>query len=83
VPTIIDSLIVTLGLDSAGFEKGSRQSREAVNRTKADALLAGKDMEAAGKRGAQFFSQMRNEASWARLRIPDDSELTSASRPNV
>jgi Phage tail lysozyme len=62
VATIIDSLVVTLGLDGSGFEKGSRQSREAVNRTKQDALSAAKEMESAGKRGAQFFSQMRNEA---------------------
>lgn len=60
--TVIDALVVTLGLDKSKFEQGSREADKGIKKTKESALKAGKDMEAAGKQAAVFFSKLRNEA---------------------
>jgi hypothetical protein len=62
VATIVDSLIVTLGLDGKDFEKGQKKTQEALEKTRKDADKTARDMEHAGKQAAQFFSKMRNEA---------------------
>ncbi len=59
--TIIDALVVTLGLDSSGFKKGQKDVSEGLDDTKKAADKAAKDMEAAGKRAASFFGSIRNE----------------------
>lgn len=59
--TIIDSLIVTLGLDPSGFTKGQKAAAEAIVKTKVLAEQAGKDMEASGKKASEFFSQLRGQ----------------------
>ncbi|HXE18297.1 MAG TPA: hypothetical protein VN629_01705, partial [Castellaniella sp.] len=60
--TVIDALVVTLGLDKSKFEQGEREANKGIKKTKESALKAGKDMEAAGKQAAVFFSKLRNEA---------------------
>lgn len=62
MPTVIDSLVVTLGLDAAQFKKGQADTQAALGKTRADANKLGKDMEADGKRAAQFFAQVKTEA---------------------
>lgn len=62
MPTVIDALVVTLGLDKSKFEQGEREANKGIKKTKESALKAGKDMEAAGKQAAVFFSKLRNEA---------------------
>jgi len=62
VPTVVDALTVTLGLDSSAFEKGQAQARESLKKTKNDAAIAAKDMEASGQKAAQFFSTIKTEA---------------------
>jgi hypothetical protein len=57
MPTIIDSLVVTLGLDSSGFKKGQTEVKKGLDDTRKNADQTAKDMEAAGKRAASFLAQ--------------------------
>lgn len=60
--TIIDALIVTLGLDAKGYTTGSKQATKSLKDTGDEAARVAKDMEARGKQAAQFFGKLRNEA---------------------
>ncbi|MEX3614234.1 MAG: hypothetical protein VB141_10895, partial [Burkholderia gladioli] len=60
--TVIDALVVTLGLDPKGFKTGSAQARADLKKTADESAVASKEMEARGKQAAQFFSKIRNEA---------------------
>lgn len=62
MPTVIDSLIVKLGLDPKGFTSGQKQAAASMLKTRQDADATAKQLEAAGKRGAEFFNRMRSEA---------------------
>lgn len=59
--TIVDALLVTLGLDPSGFIKGQKQASESLKKTGDEADRAAKDMEAKGKQAAQFFAQIKKE----------------------
>lgn len=61
MPTIIDSLVVTLGLDPSGFKKGQKDVKGGLDDTRKQAEQTAKDMEAAGKRAASFFGSIRTE----------------------
>lgn len=61
MPTIIDSLVVTLGLDSSGFKKGQTEVKKGLDDTRKNADQTAKDMEAAGKRAASLFGSIRTE----------------------
>lgn len=60
--TVIDALVVTLGLDPSGFTKGQKEASAAVARTKNEATGAAKEMEARGAQAAEFFGKIRNAA---------------------
>ena len=60
--TVIDSLVVTLGLDPKAFKAGSAQARTDLKSTSAEAEKTAKEMQASGKVAAEFFSKIRNEA---------------------
>ena len=60
--TVIDSLVVTLGLDPSDFTKGQKAAAESLIKTRDSAGVVAKDMEAKGKQAAAFFSQVKNEA---------------------
>lgn len=60
--TIIDALVVTLGLDPSKFQKGQKDAQNALKNTRDSATKTAKDMEADGKKAAEFFSKLRNEA---------------------
>jgi len=60
--TVIDALVVTLGLDPSGFTKGQKEAASAVLRTKNEATGAAKEMEARGAQAAEFFGKIRNAA---------------------
>lgn len=60
--TIIDALIVTLGLDAKGFTEGSKKARKSLSDTEKEAARVAKEMEARGQQAAQFFAKIRNEA---------------------
>lgn len=61
MPTIIDALVVTLGLDTSDFKKGQEETKDSLKETRDNAERAAKDMEAAGKRAATFFGSIRTE----------------------
>jgi len=60
--TVIDSLVVKLGLDSKDFQRGSKAAETSFTKTKQAAQKTGKDIEYAGKQGAEFFNQLRKSA---------------------
>ncbi|MBZ6385152.1 hypothetical protein [Pantoea piersonii] len=59
--TVIDALVVTLGLDPSGFNKGQKDVKGGLDDTRKQAEQTAKDMEAAGKRAASFFGSIRTE----------------------
>lgn len=63
MPTIIDSLLVELGLDSAKFDRGRRDVDTAFKKTKEGAAQIAKDIEGSGKKSAAFFTQLKKEAA--------------------
>ena len=63
MPTIVDALIVELGLDAAKFDKGRREVDTAFRKTKENAEQIAKDMEQSGKKSAAFFTQLKKEAA--------------------
>jgi hypothetical protein len=62
VATVVDSLVVTLSIDSTGFDKGFRDAIDALNRVKVEQVKIGAAIEESGKRVAGTFTQIRNEA---------------------
>ncbi len=60
--TVVDSLIVTLGLDPKGFTQGRKQAVQDLIDTRTQANRIAKDVESSGKRASAFFSQIRNQA---------------------
>lgn len=57
MPTIIDSLLVTLGLDSKKFNQGVAQVDKGLKATGKEAEATGKKLEGAGKQGAAGFNE--------------------------
>lgn len=62
MPTVIDALVVTLGLNAKGFTQGAKTAQQAFRTTGAQATETAKNIEANGKQAALFFSKLRNEA---------------------
>lgn len=62
MPTIIDSLVVTLGLDPKGMVAGAKASQKALKSVSDEAAKSAKEMEARGEQASQFFKKIRNEA---------------------
>lgn len=60
--TVIDALVVTLGLDAKAFKRGSAEADESLKHTRDESARTARDMEARGKQAAMFFSKVRNEA---------------------
>lgn len=60
--TVIDALVVSLGLDAKNFVSGSKQVSGSLKTTSDEATRTAKEMEARGAQAAQFFSKIRNEA---------------------
>lgn len=56
--TVIDSLIVTLGLDPRDFEEGQKRAGEAFLKTKEAAQRHGKDVEEAGDQMADAINRV-------------------------
>lgn len=60
--TVIDSLIVTLGLDNKDFQKGMKDTEERLSDTRKKTDRVGKQIAASGKDAAEFFGQMQRSA---------------------
>lgn len=59
---VVDSLVVTLGLDSSKFTQGQKKLREDLKSSKESANAAAKEIAASGATAAQYFGKLRNEA---------------------
>ncbi len=62
MPNVIDALVVTLGLDASAFTQGQKQAAASMKATTEEANTTAKLLQASGKTGAEFFTQLRNEA---------------------
>ena len=62
MPTVIDSLVVELGLDPKPAAKGGAEFKAEIKKTRDFTESSAKDIEAYGKKAASFFSSLRNEA---------------------
>lgn len=74
--TVIDSLVVELGLDPKGAKKGAADFRAELKKTRDAAGSGSKEIEAYGKRAASFFSSLRNEAIGLFLAFQGASSIT-------
>ena len=59
--TLIDALVVTLGLDSTGFKAGQKETADGLKKTADQSSEVAKVMEEQGKKAANFFGQIKNE----------------------
>ncbi len=61
MPTVIDALVITLGLDPSEYKKGQKEAAESLKKTENEANATAKRMEASGKQAGSFFSSIKNE----------------------
>lgn len=59
--TIVDALVVTLGLDLSAFKKGKADATKATKTLTAEEKESAKQIEDANKRAAESFKKVRNE----------------------
>ncbi len=59
--TVIDSLLVTLGLDASSFTQGQKEATESLKKTENESNATAKRMEASGKQAGSFFSKIKDE----------------------
>jgi hypothetical protein len=60
--TVIDSLVLELGLDSRNFTKEQRDALVALRKFEDQSVRAGKQIESQGKKTTEFFSSLKREA---------------------
>lgn len=60
--TVIDSLVVKLGLDSSDFEQGEKRVAAGLDKTRKSTDRVGGDISASGKKAAEFFGQLEKAA---------------------
>lgn len=59
--TVIDALLVTLGLDASNFRKGQQEVSDDLKKQREDAKNTAKEMAEQGKKAASFFSSIKTE----------------------
>lgn len=59
--TVIDALLVTLGLDASNFRKGQKEVSDDLKKQRDDAKKTAKEMAEQGKKAASFFSSIKTE----------------------
>ncbi|HEV2540192.1 MAG TPA: hypothetical protein VGU03_10845 [Frateuria sp.] len=59
--TVIDALVMTLGLDTASFDKGHKRASEGLEAFRKKSDAAAKQVAEGGKRMAEGFSAVRNQ----------------------
>ena len=60
--TVIDSLVVTLGLDPTQFSKGQREALDAFKKTQEEAVKGGKAVEEQSKRSMDALGGIKTQA---------------------
>jgi hypothetical protein len=63
MPTIIDSLVVSLGLDGSKFVAGQKDAEASMAKTKAAALKQSAELETANKKFADSFNYIKVQAA--------------------
>ena len=63
MPTIIDALVVSLGFESSGLDKGTTNARKKIKETGDEADKTGKKLKGAGKDGADGFNNLAASAT--------------------
>ncbi|NPT59109.1 phage tail tip lysozyme [Paraburkholderia elongata] len=87
--TVIDALVVSLGLDAKGFLAGKNQATDATKKLSAEETKAAKEMEALNKNAAESFKKVRNEVLallaifTAGMGLKDFTESTIGSAVNL
>ncbi len=61
MPTVVDELVVTLGLDPTKFTAGQKAAADALLKTRDNAVKTGKEIELRSKAAAEFMSKLRGE----------------------
>lgn len=62
MPTVIDSFVITLGLDPAQFTAGQRELMDNLRKMQEQAEKGGKEIESQGKKFGDYFSTVKREA---------------------
>jgi hypothetical protein len=62
LPTVVDSLVVELGLDPSGFVKGQKEAATAFTKTRETALKGAKDIEEGSRKTADAIVTLRDQA---------------------
>lgn len=60
--TVIDALVVKLGLDTTDFKKGEKDLEQGLDKAKKSTEKVGDDISANGKKAAEFFGQLQKAA---------------------
>lgn len=60
--TVIDALLITLGLDTKQLEDNSKKAQASLKKTGEQGAKDLKDIEAAGKKAADVLTKLKNEA---------------------
>jgi hypothetical protein len=63
MPTIIDSLLVKLGLDSSDFKKGKNEVGVGLKETEKEAQKTGDELANTGKKGTEGFESLAKSAT--------------------
>lgn len=63
MPTVIDSLVITLGLDPRNFNQQQKDAIKHLRDFENEATRAGKNIESQGKKTQEFFSGLKREAT--------------------
>lgn len=59
--TVIDALLITLGLDTSDFRKGQKDVSDDLKKQREDAKKTAKEMAEQGKKAASFFRSIKTE----------------------
>lgn len=59
--TIVDALVVTLGLDTAAYKRGKTEASQVTKKLTAEERAAAKDIEDRNKKAAESFRRLRTE----------------------
>lgn len=60
--SVVDELVVRLGLDNKEFKKGAKETEGQLNKVKGAAATTSKNLQEHGKKGAEFFTQLQKSA---------------------
>jgi HAMP domain-containing protein len=61
VPTIIDSLVVQLGLDASKYKSGQKEAVDSLKKTRDEANRTAKEMQVSGVKAAEFYGAIKTE----------------------